>query len=328
MTLARRRILQGIGALAGMVVLGGSGRTGLAAEDGGAIRAVASIKPIHSLLAGVMAGVGEPVLLVQGHASPHSYSLKPSDAALLEEADLVFWVGEPVETFLARPLEALGGHAEAIELLETDGVSLLPSRGGGLWELHPHEGEAEHEGEGETEVHEHGQGLDGHIWLDPTNAKAIVGRMASALAMHDPAHASQYSDNAAQLRARIDALDREMAAWLEPVRDKPFIVFHDAYQYLEAHFGVNAVGSITVSPEQSPSAARLAEIQAKIADSGAVCVFTEPQFSDALVRTVTEGSTVGSGTLDPEATDIPPGPDLYFLLMRDLARSLATCLTT
>ncbi|MGD9744567.1 MAG: zinc ABC transporter substrate-binding protein [Dongiaceae bacterium] len=325
MTPARRRMLQGIGALAGIVALGAPGRA-FAAGGGGAIRAVASIKPIHSLLAGVMAGIGEPALLVQGHASPHSYSLKPSDAALLEEADLVFWVGEPVETFLERPLEALGGRAEVIELLEIDGVSLLASRGGGLWEPHRHEGAAEAEADEAVEAEAHGHGLDGHIWLDPANAKAIVGRMAGALALQDPVHASRYSDNAAALRARIDALDREMATWLAPVRDKPFIVFHDAYQYLEAHFGLNAMGSITVNPEQSPSAERLAQIQAKIAGTGAVCVFAEPQFSEALVRTATEGSTARSGTLDPEATDIPPGPDLYFVLMRNLARSLATCL--
>jgi zinc transport system substrate-binding protein len=316
-------MLQGIGALAGMVALGAPGRA-FAAGSGDVVRAVASNKPNHSLLAGVMAGIGEPALLVQGHASPHSYSLKPSDAALLEEADLVFWVGEPVETFLERPLAALGGRAEVIELLETDGVSLLASRGGGLWEPHRHEGAAEADEAVEAEAH--GHGLDGHIWLDPANAKAIVARMAGALALHDPAHASRYSDNAAQLRARIDALDREMTTWLAPVRDKPFIVFHDAYQYLEAHFGLNAMGSITVNPEQSPSAERLAEIQAKIAGIGAVCDFAEPQFSEALVRTATEGSTARSGTLDPEATDIPPGPDLYFVLMRNLARSLVMCL--
>lgn len=348
MPMLRRRVLlasvfcglvaSGLPALA----LPGFSGTAAAAEPP---RAVASIKPIHSLLAGVMAGVGEPALLVQGHASPHSYSLKPSDAALLEQAQLVFWVGEPVETFLEHPLEALAGRAEVIELLETDGVTVLPSRGGGLWEPHEDEDEAHadeahddaqsdeahaaeaHEGEEhEDEEHDHAHGLDGHIWLDPDNAKAIVARMAAALTALDPDHASQYAANAEQVRIRIDALDRELATWLAPIRDKPFIVFHDAYQYLEVHYGLQAVGSITLNPEQPPSADRLAQIHAKVAAAGAVCVFAEPQFSAGLVRTAMEGSAARTGKLDPEATDIAAGPDLYFVLMRNLARSLFACL--
>lgn len=297
------------------------------------IEVVASFKPVHSLVAGVMAGVGEPTLLVKGAASPHDYALKPSDAAALEQAELVFWIGEGFETFLAKPLESLPTDGRSIELGELQGLVLLPPREGGLWEAHADE-DAEHEDHDEGEEHaedeheqsrEHGA-FDGHVWLDPRNAKIMVGAIAAALAERDPTHAAAYKANGAALQSKLDAFDAELEAQLASVKDVPFIVFHDAYQYFERRYDLAGVGSITISPDQPPGAKRLQEIREKIAAKGARCVFREPNFEPAVVDTVIDGTAARTGTLDPEGASLVEGPDLYFDLMRGNADSLKTCL--
>lgn len=332
---SRRRLLPLVGLLLAL-----AGAPAVARAD--APDAVASIKPIHSLLAAVMEGVGEPTLLLQGAASPHTYALKPSEAALLESADIVFWVGEPIETFLHGPLETLASAAEVVELLDAPGLVLLPSREGGVWEADVHE-EAEHaeahgaedhadhedhaaeEGEGHHEGDHHGE-IDGHIWLDPINAMAMADAMAAALAALDPAHAETYRSNAAKLRGELEVLDQAMAARLSPMDGRPFIVFHDAYQYFEARYGLGGVGSITVNPEQAPGAERLIELREKIAQSGAICVFSEPQFPMTLVTTITEGLETRIGQVDPLGAGLEDGPNLYRQLIETLAGSIESCL--
>ena len=296
---------------------------------------VASIKPVHSLVAGVMQGVGEPELIVKGNASPHTYALRPSEAAALEEAKLIFWIGHDMEVFLDKALDSLAGGAQLVELAEADGVELLPFREGGPFEAHDHGEEsagAEHEhhddeNEEPHAEHDHGHGeFDMHFWLDPKNAKAMVGAIEQALVKADPGNAAKYRENAAALQTRLDALTGEVEAEIAPVKEKGFIVFHDAYQYFEKRFGVQAAGSITVSPEVMPGAERIAAIRAKVSELGATCVFAEPQFEPRLVEVVTEGTGAKSGVLDPEGGSLTEGPDLYFDLVRNIATSLRDCL--
>lgn len=290
-------------------------------------KVVVSIKPIHSLVASVMHGVGEPVLLVRGGASPHSYTMKPSDAKALSAADLVVWVGPELEGFLEKPLQANAPKATRLTLMDLKGLTLLQTREGGAWEPHDHG----HEGHGHKD-HDHKDHDDGHdelnthIWLDPANARAIVSATAEALAAKDPADAEAYRSNADRTLQAIDALDAELKATLAPLKDKPFVVFHDAYQYFEARYDLSAIGSITVSPDRRPSAKRLSAIRAKIAGLNAACVFAEPQFEPTLVRTVVEGTKAKTGVLDPEGADLPEGEALYPTLLRNLAASLRGCL--
>ncbi|MDI7863532.1 zinc ABC transporter substrate-binding protein ZnuA [Rhizobiaceae bacterium n13] len=319
---------------------------------------VVSIKPLHSLVAAVMAGVGTPELIVDGGASPHTYSLKPSNARALEQADVVFWAGPGLEAFLEKPLGSLAAKAKVVELSEAPGLTLLPFREGGAFEAHDHghegeeghaeeahahEGEEAHEGE-HAHVSEHAhedehadgheghadhdhEGHDMHVWLDPVNAKAMTAEIAATLAAADPANAERYEANAEKLEAKLDALDQEIAATVSPVKDKPFVVFHDAYQYLEKRYGLKVAGSITISPENVPGAERVAEIHKKVIDLGATCVFAEPQFEPKLVGVVLEGTPAKSGTLDPEGATLQAGPELYFELMRGTASSLKDCLS-
>jgi zinc transport system substrate-binding protein len=233
-------------------------------------RVVVSIKPIHSLVAAVMQGAGEPMLLIGSGASPHTYSLKPSDARALQEADLIFWVGEGMETFLRKPLTSLPKGAPVIELAEAPGVLLLGRREGEGWESHTH---SEHEAAAapsseENDKREHGHehgGTDMHIWLDADNARAIVRAAVASLEKADPGRAALYRSNGNHAEARIDTLDRALRSELTPLAGRPYVVFHDAYQYLEHRYGLTSVGSITVNPERRPSAQRIAAIRKKIA---------------------------------------------------------------
>nr|WP_298103491.1 zinc ABC transporter substrate-binding protein ZnuA [uncultured Shinella sp.] len=307
---------------------------------------VVSIKPIHSLVAAVMQGVGEPKLIVEGAASPHTYSLKPSNAAALQDADLVFWVGHGLEAFLEKPLESLGGKATIVELDDAPGMEKLQFREGGPFEAHTHEGEEGHDHAHEEEGHDHAKAADAghdhegeaghqheehgefdmHLWLSPDNARAIATEAARVLSEKDPSNAETYNKNLAALTEKLTALDKEIGETVAPVKEKPFIVFHDAYQYFEHHYGVHAAGSITVSPETLPGAERLTQIHDKVKTLGATCVFAEPQFEPKLVNVVIEGTPAKSGVLDPEAATLEPGPDLYFTLMRSIATSLRNCL--
>ena len=345
---------------------------------------VVTIRPLHSLVAGVMDGVGEPQLIVPGGLSPHTYALRPTDASMLEQADIIFWIGPDLETFLEEPIETLGANATVVTLGDAPGVTQLPVREGGAFEAHDHGHEADHDDHGHDDHahddhghdehahddhghddhahddhghddhghdehahddhahddhghddhahaddhadHHHGT-VDMHLWLDPENASAWVDVVVETLAAADPANADTYAINGEIVQANLDSLTLELAGTLSPVRDRPFIVFHDAYQYLENRFGLTVAGAITISPEVQPSAQRIAEIQQRIRELGAVCVFSEPQFEPRLVAVVTEGTEAETGVLDPLGTDLTDGPDLYFDLMRANADALVDCLS-
>ena len=198
---------------------------------------------------------------------------------------------------------------------------------------HDHEEKAEkdhdHDHEetaGGHEGHDHGE-FDVHVWLDPVNAKALVHEIEEVLVEADPKNAEKYEANAKAVSAKLDSLVGEVSATLEPVKDKGFVVFHDAYQNFENRFGLSAVGSITVSPEVIPGAERVSEIQSKVKGLRATCVFSEPQFEPKLVTTVTEGTSAKTGILDPLGASIENGPDLYFTLIRNMASSFKACLS-
>lgn len=283
----------------------------------GGVNVVTSIKPVQALVAAVMAGVGSPYLLMDSGASPHTYSLKPSGANALENADIVFWIGPELEVFLSGPLDTLAKSAARVTLIEARNLNTLPLRAGGAFDAHGHE-EDEHEAEHEE--------INTHIWLDPNNAKAMVQEISEALIATDPANASIYTENATRFKVDLTALEAEITAILKPVRDKPFVVFHDAYHYFENRFGMSTAGSVTVSPEVIPGVKRIKQIKEKVEQLEAACVFSEPQFTPKLVSVVTEGTSAKTGVLDPMGSELESGPDLYFDLIRALAHSMRTCL--
>lgn len=300
------------------------------------LKVATTIKPVHALVAQVMEGVGTPTLLVQGAASPHTYALKPSDARALNRADVFFRVSETVEPFTRKIVASLPKSVRTVTLAEAPGIELLDVRTGETFETHDHAHETDgghgHDDHGHGHDHDHSdhdhasETRDGHVWLDPENARKMVAEIARVLSEASPADAETFKTNAARADAALVALEAEIARDLAPLKDKPFIVFHDAFQYFEHRFGLDAVGSITVSPETQPSAKRLTEIRQKLAALSAGCVFSEPQFQTKLVAAVIEGTSARSGTLDPEGALIEPGPGAYAALLQNLAAGLKSCL--
>ncbi len=305
----------------------GGAIAGPAAAD---IRVVASIKPVHSLVSAVMAGVGKPHLLMRGKASPHTFTMRPSDAAALQEANVVFLIDEAMETTLARAIDALAGKARVVALADAKGLIRRPLREGGAFEADPEhdqdKGDKDHAREEAGGHHDHGE-FDMHVWLDPVNAWTMGRAIADTLSEADPTNAAKYKANARALLPRLDALTAQISAAVAPVRGKPFVVFHDGYRYFEDHFGLNAVGSMVVSPGRSPGAKRLRQLRAKIRELGVACVFAEPQFDKRIVNVVVEGTKVRPGTADPLGAAIKDGPELYFTLLRNMAAAFTDCLS-
>jgi len=310
-----------------VVALAGMLATAASAGSKGDLKVVATIKPIHSLLIQLMQGVGTPTLLVTGSASPHTFALKPSAVRAINAADVFVRVSETLEPFTGKVVAALPVSVQLVTLEDAPGVKLLDRRTSGTFEEHAH-AEGGHAAATEAAPADGAAdaGKDGHIWLDPDNAKAIVSYLAKVLAARAPAAADKLQANARRINARIDALTADLEAETRPLKGKPFVVFHDAYQYFEKRFGLDAVGAITLSPNVQPSAKRLSQLRRKIKSLKAVCVFAEPLFQPNLVAAVTEGTNARSGTLDPEGSTLAPGADLYFKLMRNLAAGLKSCL--
>ena len=288
------------------------------------------IAPVHGLVARVMQGLGSPDLVVQPGASPHGYSLRPSEALALNRADFVFWMGEALTPWLEGSIETLAPDARVIELLHVDGVIELPFREGARFAGHQdgehgeegHEGET-HEEEGHDD-HDH-EGIDPHAWLAPDNGKLWLDLIAAELAQLDPDNAAGYRANAKTGKAEIDAAVITIDAALGPLRSGGFVVFHDAYQYFEASFDLSALAAISLSDATAPSPARIGEVRDTVAELGVSCVFSEPQFNPGLVATVLDGTGAKTAVIDPMGTEIPLGPQFYTLLLRDLGQRMADC---
>ena len=304
------------------------------------IKVVTSIKPIHSLASYLMDGVTKPDLIVDGYSSPHGFALKPSHAKMLQEADLIFWVGEGLENFLIKPLNSIAKKAEKIELMEIKGLKKLKFREKNIFDGHDDHGHEEeghdehkheedehkHEEEGhdehEHEGHAHGE-YDPHIWLDPINAKIILTEMVEHLIENDEKNSSVYKSNLGKALKDIDKLIKDVKAELN--KDISFIVFHDAYQYFENRFNVTVLGAFTVNTDVMPGAEQLSEIREIIEHDKVSCIFSEPQFNPDIINAVAKDMDIKTGVLDPLGATLDPGKGLYFKLIKNMSKSFKGC---
>jgi zinc transport system substrate-binding protein len=299
--------------LAIILVLALSGRHAIAAP-----KIVVSIAPLHSLVAAVMAGGEPPRLLLRGGESPHTFSLRPSDASALANADALFWIGPQLERPLARILPNLGISA-SVAMLDTPGLNLLSNR---PLDTAGHEQINEHRHTDHTAEH---AAVDPHIWLSPANATVMTDEIARVLTHLDPMRADLYRTNAAQLKDRLAALDRRLAAELADVTGS-YAVFHDAYQYFERRYSLQPVAVVNTHAERSPGAAHLRALRATLVDQQVRCLFSEPQFQPRLVAMLSEGLPLRHAVLDPLGAEIPPGPQAYFRMMHSIADTLEQCM--
>ena len=325
------------------------------------IKVVTSIKPIHSLASYLMDGVGKPDLIVDGYSSPHGFALKPSHAKMLQEADIVFWVGEDMENFMVKPLNSIAKKAEKIELMEIKGINKLKFRERNIFDGHDdhghkeddhddhakkeddhddhdHDKEKEHghddhdKDEHKEDGHDdHGHGHEGHahgehdphIWLDPMNAKVILSEMAEHLIENDKKNEAKYKENLKNAHKDLDKLTKKVKAELN--KDFKSIVFHDAYQYFEKRFNVNVLGAFTVNTDVMPGAEQLAEIREIIEHDKVSCIFSEPQFNPDIIKAVAKDMNIQTGVIDPLGATLNPGKDLYFDLIGNMSKSFKGC---
>ena len=307
------------------------------------IKVVASIKPIHSLASYLMNGVAKPDLIVDGYASPHGFAMKPSHAKMLQNADLIFWVGEDVENFLEKPLGSIAKKAEKIELMQIKGLQVLKFRERNIFDDHDDHGHDDHdkkedhdshakkedhddhgkkEDHDDHERHAHGE-FDPHIWLDPINAKVILNEMVEHLFENDPKNEAKYKSNLDEALKDIDKLTIDIMTELS--NSVSSIVFHDAYQYFEKRFNVNILGAFTVNTDVMPGAEQLAEIREIIEHDKVACVFSEPQFNPDIIKAVAKDMNIKTGVIDPLGATLNPGKDLYFSLIKNMSASFKGC---
>ena len=296
-------------------------------------KVIASIKPLHSLVSYVMDGVGTPGILVDGSSSPHTFQLKPSHATMLQEADIVFWIGEDLESFLETPLESIAANSRHITLMESDEIELLKFREKNIFGGHDdhddhgdeHDEHADEHGDEHDDHHDghaHGE-HDIHFWLDPEIAKTIVKIVTRELSEIDPSNASTYESNSTKAINEIDQLISDTKSKINS--DASYVVFHDAYQYFEKRFGVEVVGALTVNPEVLPGAKQLSEIREVIEHENINCLFSEPQFNPSIAETIAQDTDVKAAVIDPLGAELNPGKDLYFDLIGNIASSFESC---
>ena len=300
------------------------------------VKVVTSIKPIHSLASYVMDGVGKPDVIVDGYNSPHGFSLKPSHAKMIEKANLIIWVGEDLEAFLEKPLKTIAKNAVNVEIMDLKGIKKLKFREKNIFEGHDHKehkehGHDEHKEHGHKEKkhddhdhegHAHGE-HDPHVWLDPMNAKVIVKEIENQLVKLDPNNSSKYKANSKKIQSELNNLTKNINKDLK--KNLRFVVFHDAYQYFENRFGIKVLGALTVNPDVLPGAEQLSEIREVIEHEKVNCLFSEPQFNPAIIKSIAKDTKVKTGVLDPLGATIDKGKGMYFKLISNMYGSFKGC---
>ena len=316
------------------------------------VNVVTTIKPLHSLISSVMEGVGKPSLIIEGTNNPHTFVFKPSHAEMIENADIVFWIGEDLEAFMEKPLESLAKNAKTISFMDLASIEKLKFREQNIFDDHDDHGHDDHDDHGHKDDdhddhddhdghddehdghddhddhaghhdgHNHGE-FDAHIWLDPANAKEMVLEISHELSELDPSNKSKYEDNASKTIVALDKLIEEVDKSLS--KDISYIVFHDAYQYFEKRFGVIPAGALTLNPYVLPGAKQIADIQDVINDKGIKCIFSEPQYNPKIIETLGNDMNISTGVMDPLGAYIDAGPSMYSDLINQIANSIKDC---
>ena len=307
-------------------------------------RCKTTIQPINSLVSAVIGNTGKSISLIPAEISPHEYKLKPSDAKKLQEGNIIFYVSNHLESSVTKVFENLPKNIKIINLMEESEINHLEIRDNEAWERHDHHGHDDHDdhdkhgkkhddhddhdkhGKKHDDHDDHEIEDDVHIWLSPDNAIKIITKVKKELSLYFPENANVYNQNATKFIAKINNLKKELTQELSPIKDKPYVVFHDAYQYFEKTFGLNAVGSVALEGDIASSPKQISFIKDKIVKLKASCVFQEPQFDSKLVKIVVEGTKAQIGTLDPLGVNVSGKEDFYLQLLRNMSKSLKECL--
>ena len=305
---------------------------------------ISTIQPINSLVSAVIGNTGKSITIIPSEQSPHDFKLKPSDVKVLQNGNIIFYVSNHLESSITKVFKNLPKNIKLINLMEESGVNHLAIRDNDAWERHDHHGHDDHDDhdkhgkkhDDHDDHDKHGKKHDGHddhekeddvhVWLSPDNAIKIVQKVNKVLSLYFPENSKIYNDNTTKFIDKIRNLKMELVKELSPIKNKPFIVFHDAYQYFEKTFELNAVGSVALEGDIASSPKQISIIKDKIVKSKASCVFQEPQFDSKLVKIVVEGTDAKIGTLDPLGVNISENKDFYLQLLTNMTKSLKECL--
>lgn len=296
--------------------------------QGAPLQIVVSLKPIHSLVAGLTEGITTPDLLLPDGASPHTFSLKPSHLKKLKQADLIIWVGPELELFMQKAMQQMQPTLGTIALLQIPGLSLLPQRHGRMWQdLHDHHHDEEDKDKDHDHDHaSHEENIDPHFWLATDNAQVVVNYLSTYLTRVDPVHAKQYQANAKKLQKSLQQLKMTLRQQLQHVQQQPFLVYHDGYQYFEQEFHLQAIGTLVLNPHLPLSAQGLHAMQKLIEAKKIRCVFRETEFNDTMILNALNKLPVTVAELDPLGVRQAPGPDNYEKTMLALGTTFKDCL--
>jgi len=281
------------------------------------VNVVTTIKPLHSLISNVMKGVGEPSLIIEGTSNPHNFVLKPSHAKLLQDADIIFWIGEDLEAFMEKPLSSLAKDTKKISFMELGSIKKLKFRENNIFDHDDHDDHEDHD------EHNHGE-FDAHLWLDPVNAKKMVLEISHELSELDPTNKNSYKANADKTIEVLDRLIEEVNQSLS--KDISYVVFHDAYQYFEQRFEVTSAGALTLNPDVLPGAKQIVDIQNLIKKKNIKCIFSEPQYNPKIIETLANDTNTSTGIMDPLGAYMDKGPSMYSKLIIGIADSIKNCI--
>lgn len=287
-----------------------------------------SVLPLHSLVVEILRDLGTAQLLLSPAQSPHLSLLTPSQVRALQTADLIIWVGPPLEQPLQKIIAQRRDATRIITLLEHPEITLLPNRR--LGALHQPHVSHENAANPITDLHQdlpHADWLhDPHIWLSLANAEAIARIVADELSRLDPLNRHQYEVNLGDFLVRSEQLRQSLRTKLRRAHDFSYVVFHDAYHYFEEEFGLRPVAAMTLNPQRASGAKRIRQIKRLIKTQNVRCVFSEPQFRHGLVHALVTDTEAKVRTLDPLGVALTPGAGAWFALMHGMADSLADCL--
>lgn len=275
-------------------------------------KVLATIKPLQLISQAITEGVIDTDVLLPPGASPHNHSLRPSDARNLHSADVIFWVGPTMESFLSRALPK-SDKVHTLAMMDIKGIKLRKN------------------GSKESEVHnpdpdpDHGE-FDPHLWLSTENGRTMAKAMAETLIKVDKPNTQQYQDNLVVFLNTLDEADARNRELLSGVLEIPFFVFHDGYGYLQDQYHLNVAGHFTLNPEQQPGARHLSNLRTKLKEAGKTCIFREPQFQPAYIDRITEGLPVKVGVLDPMAEDIDAKSGGYARFINSLVDNIKDCM--
>lgn len=284
---------------------------------------LSDIAPTHSLVSMVMGDIGDSSLLIDSANSPHDFSLRPSDARKLSNADIIFYTSSVLTPWLDDALISLADGTPLVELISTQGTTLLEFRDNNVFE-HDHAHDHDHS----SDDHNSELTFDPHAWLDPSNAQVWLKRIASELSAIDPPNAARYQANSLDAIRMIEEMSENVRQSISTINEHAYVVFHDSYHYFESYFDIHAIAAINLADGTHPSIQQITQLQALLNNTKATCVFSEPQYSERLVNTITQGTHAKRGVLDPLGVNLSTGKGLYNSLIQSLSDELLRCLTS